>query len=525
MSSLLYRSGDDWTEEILERAWEEIEIIAKEELRASYYRPQIEIVTAKQMLDAYTSVGMPIYYKHWSYGKEFVLSEKAYKAGRMGLAYEMVINSDPCIAYLMEENNANVQTMVMAHASVGHSAVFKNNYLFKEHTDATAIIDYLNFAKNYVKLCEEKYGVEEVEYTLDACHALSVYGVDKYRKPKTLSPAQEEARALERFERELEDYDPVWAKVGKKKAKLEEPSEEIEKLPESQENILYYIEKNAPHLPGWKREIIRIVRKLSQYFAPQRATKVLNEGYASFCHYYIMTRLYEKGLIDAGSMLEFYSFHAGVLAQQRLGSFNPYKLGFSIFTDIKRLADEGEWVVKDSQRVWKAITDEDRELFPDLVGKDWVEATRNAMENYKDETFILQFLSPKVARDLQLFAFNDPGVEADEYEITEISNEKGFALLRTKLAQMYALDNLVPDVQVVSVDFKGTRKIILEHFVRDGKPLAIDDAKKVLQYTSDLWEYSAVLKTIEYNDEGKIVPLNLISLGKYSAKRRVDEAE
>src|ERR1035437_9868838 len=99
VNELIYKSGDDWTEEILTRAWEEIEIIAKEDLRSTYYKPQIEIVTAKQMLDAYTSVGMPIYYKHWSYGKEFVFSEKAYKAGRMGLAYEMVINSDPCIAY------------------------------------------------------------------------------------------------------------------------------------------------------------------------------------------------------------------------------------------------------------------------------------------------------------------------------------------------------------------------------------------------------------------------------------------
>lgn len=521
MSNLIYMSGADWTEQILADVWEQIEIIAKEELRAAYYRPQIEIVTAKQMLDAYTSVGMPIYYKHWSYGKEFVYSEKEYKAGRMGLAYEMVINSDPCIAYLMEENNANVQTMVMAHASVGHAAVFTNNYLFKLQTDASSIIDYLAFAKDYVRKCEEKHGQEEVEHVLDACHALSIYGVDKYKKPKKLSAVQEEIKALARFERELDEYDAVWEKVGKKKKIDIEIHEEsaIEPFKEPHENILYFIEKNAPHLPGWKREIIRIVRKLSQYFSPQRQTKVLNEGYASFCHYYIMNRLYEKGFIDAGSMLEFYAMHAGVIAQRKHNAFNPYKLGFLMFQDIKRLAEGGEWILKDSQRVWSPITDEDKFFFPDLVNTDWVETTRYAMENFKDETFISQYLSPTVARKLQMFAFNDPDIRSEDYHITAISNERGFKELRTKLASSYALENIIPDVQVTAVDYKGTRKLILEHFIKNQKPLAIEDAKKTLQYVADLWEYSAVLKTVEYNDESELVPLNLIALGKYSQKK------
>jgi stage V sporulation protein R len=475
------------------------------------------------MLDAYTSVGMPIYYKHWSYGKEFVFSEKSYKAGKIGLAYEMVINSDPCIAYLMEENNANLQTMVMAHANIGHSAVFKNNYLFKQHTDASSIVDYLNFAKNYIKKCEEKYGMEEVEHILDSCHSLLIYGVDKYKKPRILSPLQEEKRALERFERELDDYDPIWEKVGRKKKipDLKEHEEfEIDPFPEPFENILYFIEKNAPHLQGWKREIIRIVRNLSEYFSPQRVTKVLNEGWASFCHYFIMHRLYEKELIDAGSMLEFYSMHAGVLSQHKFSSFNPYKLGFSIFMDIKRLAEGGHWIVNDQQRIWEEITDEDRKYFPNLINTDWVETTRYAMENYKDETFILQYLSPKVARDLQMFAFNDPEASAEEYTVTDISNERGFRALRTKLANNYALENQIPDIQVTAVDYKGTRKLIIEHIVKNEKPLHIEDAKKVLQHVADLWEYSAVLKTFEYNEEGEAVPLNLIAFGKFSTKKK-----
>lgn len=524
--TLLFKAGEDWTPELLEVAWEQIEIIAREELRITYYKPQIEVVTARQMLDAYSSVGLPIYYKHWSFGKEFVANEKAYKAGKMGLAYELVINSDPCIAYLMEENDALVQTLVMAHASVGHSAVFKHNYLFKAHTDAATIVDYLNFAKMYLKKCEEKYGEEEVEAVLDACHALQSYGVDRYKKPKMLSPAQEEARALERFERELEDYDPVWAKVGvpikerNSKAIIKAISK-FEMLDEPQENILYFIEKNAPHLPIWKRETIRIVRKLGQYFSPQRATKVLNEGYATFCHYYIVNRLYDKGMLDGGSMIEFFATHNNVVNQQEMtAQFNPYKLGFSIFMDIKRICEGGNSGLHGE---WVPITDEDKFYFPNLIGKDWVDEVNYAMENFKDETFILQYLSPKVVRDLRLFAVNDPGSYADEYEVTDVSNEKGFQGLRQKLAAQHAVENYMPDVQITGVDGKGTRKIMLEHFVKRGKPLEYQDAKLITKYIADLWEYTAQLKTIEYDEHFEPQPLVITELGRYSDRDELNE--
>lgn len=529
MSKLLFSAGDDWTPEILDRAWEEIEIIAREELKVTYYKPQVEIVTARQMLDAYTSVGMPIYYKHWSFGKEFVRDEKAYKSGRMGLAYELVINSDPCIAYLMEENNALIQTLVMAHASVGHSAVFKNNYLFKQYTDASAIIDYLNFAKMYLKKCEEKYGEQEVELVLDACHALQDYGVDRYIKPKRLSPAEEESRALERFERELNDYDHVWEKVGQPlqqriadNNRVIKPLTKFEMLDEPQENILYFIEKNAPHLPAWKREIIRIVRKLAQYFQPQRATKVVNEGYATFTHFYIMNRLHEKGLIDGGTMIEFFATHNNVIMQYPMTTrFNPYKLGFSIFMEIKRICEGGH----ETPRGWVPITDEDRRLFPNLIGKNWVEEVNYAMENFKDETFILQYLTPRIVRELQLFAVNDPHLYAEAFEVTAVSDDRGFQDLRQKLAAQHAVENYTPDVQITGIDVKGSRKLMLEHFTKRGRPLDHLDAKLVTRYISNLWEYTVQLKTIEYDEDGNAVPLVITEFGRYSADEPDDDDE
>ena len=159
------------------------------ELGLDIYPNQIEVITAEQMLDAYSSVGMPLFYKHWSFGKHFAHQEAFYRKGLMGLAYEIVINSSPCISYLMEENTATMQTLVIAHAAFGHNHFFKNNYLFKQWTDADGILDYLDFAKGYVAQCEERHGRLAVEQTLDAAHALMSHGIDRYPGKKKLDLA------------------------------------------------------------------------------------------------------------------------------------------------------------------------------------------------------------------------------------------------------------------------------------------------------------------------------------------------
>src|SRR3979411_320716 len=178
--------GAEWDFPTLQRISDACEEIARSELGLDIYPNQIEVITAEQMLDAYSSVGMPLFYKHWSFGKQFAYHESSYRTGLMGLAYEIVINSSPCISYLMEENTATMQTLVIAHAAFGHNHFFKNNYLFKQWTDADGILDYLDFAKNYVMQCEERYGRTEVERTLDAAHALMSHGIDRYPGKRSL---------------------------------------------------------------------------------------------------------------------------------------------------------------------------------------------------------------------------------------------------------------------------------------------------------------------------------------------------
>lgn len=498
-SKLLFKAGADWSEELLQRCWEQCEIFAKEHLKQDYYPPQIEVVSAAQMLDAYTSSGLPIYYPHWSFGKELVRSEADYLKGHMGLAYEIVINSNPCIAYLMEENGALTQLLVIAHASIGHSAVFKNNYLFKTQTDAAGIIGYLSFAKRYILMCEERYGLAEVESVLDACHALSMYGVDNAKRHRKLNAEQEETKALESFAQQLYDYDVVWEKVGRglvTKVKGTQPDNVEGQLDEPAENILYYIEKNAK-IPKWKAELIRITRMIAQYFDPQRKTKVVNEGYATFTHYEFMHWAYDRGLIDEGSMLEFYQMHSGVTLQRPRTAFNPYKLGFEIFSTLKDVAING---CKDP---------EDEPYLGHLKGKPWQEVVQDAMMNYTDETFILQFLSPSVAKKLNMFAYRDHGIYDDVYVVTEVARAESFRALREKLAAQYHISRYKPDIQVVSHTKAGA--LTLKHFVVNNRPLNEDQATDVIVHASYLWGGSVELIMFVDNGEGDAVTPHVIS--------------
>src|SRR6201995_3530164 len=293
--------GADWDFATLQRVHDACEEIAKNELGIDVYPNQIEVITAEQMLDAYSSVGMPLFYKHWSFGKHFAHQEAFYRKGLMGHAYEIVINSSPCISYLMEENTATMQTLVIAHAAFGHNHFFKNNYLFKQWTDAEGILDYLDFAKAYVAQCEERHGRLAVEQTLDAAHALMSHGIDRYPGKKNLDLRAEEKRADERRQHEESAFNDLWRTVPTgpvKTAELLSSERRRSLLGLPQENILYFLEKAAPRLQPWQRELLRIVRHIAQYFYPQSQTKVMNEGTATDRQDCSRTALHDRGFIS-----------------------------------------------------------------------------------------------------------------------------------------------------------------------------------------------------------------------------------
>jgi len=489
--------GPEWNFELIGQTYHAIEEIGVGEMGLDIYKNQIEVITAEQMLDAYSSIGMPLMYRHWSFGKRFAKDETLYRKGARSLAFEIVINSDPCINYIMEENSMTMQCLVMAHAAMGHNHFFKNNYLFRQWTQADAILEYMAFAKKFVSDCEERFGVPAVEHVLDAAHALMNQGVSKTSGPRRkFDPRKEHEREMRRREYELEIYNELYRTLpGQDKPAVKDGNERSEeskaeqaalRLPE--ENLLYFLEKNAPKLEGWKRELLRIVRVLSQYFYPQRQTKVMNEGCATFCHYEIMQRMYEKGLVTDGSMLEFAHMHAAVVYQpgfseRHFSGLNPYALGYSMMRDIKRICLEP--------------TAEDKVWFPDFAGNpDYMSVLRQAWADFRDESFIHQYLSPHVMREMRLFQLKDEG-DKPAVRVQAIHDEQGYRQVRRMLARQYDVSQQDPDIQITDADLAGSRRLVMTHFVRDGILLDKDECDRTLMHVARLWGYRVRLVEVD----------------------------
>ena len=237
------------------------------------------------------------------------------------------------------------------------------------------------------------------------------------------------------------------------------------------------------------------MRLLSQYFYPQRQTKMMNEGCATFVHYEILNRLYERGQLTDGTMLEFLHSHSSVVFQpafndRRFSGINPYALGFAMMNDIRRIATEP--------------TSEDREWFPDFAGcGDWMGTLRQAWVDYRDESFILQFLSPKLMRDFRLFAVDDDAKES-AMDVAAIHNEQGYRDLRRRLARHYDVATQDPDLQVTDADLSGSRRLVLTHHVRNGVLLEKTEAERTLQYLAQLWGYRVKLVETE-GDGGRVL--------------------
>ena len=472
--------------------------IALGEMGLDIYPNQIEVITAEQMLDSYSSIGMPLMYRHWSFGKRFARDEAYYKRGMRSLAYELVINSDPCINYIMEENSMTMQALVLAHAAYGHNHFFKNNYQFQLWTQPDHIIDYLAFAKTLrgrVRGAARPGGGRERARCRPCADEPG-----REPRPAPASAQRRQARAGARRAPagarggDLRRHLPHAARDHEARTTAESAESQSEQrrigLPE--ENLLYFLEKNAPKLEDWQRELLRIVRLLSQYFYPQRQTKMMNEGCATFVHYEIMNRLYERGQLTDGTMLEFLHSHSSVIFQptfndRRFCGLNPYALGFAMMNDIRRICDRA-----DAPR-----TASGSPTSP-AAATGWGPCAQ-AWADFRDESFVLQYLSPKLIRDFRLFAVNDDAKEA-AMEVKAIHDEQGYKDVRRRLARHYDVAAQDPDLQVTDADLSGSRRLVLTHRVRNGVLLDKTEAERTLQYLAQLWGYR--VKLVEQDVEG-----------------------
>jgi len=436
-------------------AWNErIEVIVKN-IGLDFYPQEFEIIGYKDMLSYEAYIGMPSRYPHWSFGKSYEKNSTVYKYNLTGLPYEMVINSDPCIAYLMKENTLLLQILTIAHV-YGHNDFFKNNRLFKDGTRAASTVEMFKFHADMVRsyINDPSIGYEKVERILDAAHAIKLQ-TSRVIGEKRIQGEVLKQRLLDDYKNNNEVHSSLDAYV-----KLAFPN--LNKIPiEPEDDILYFIIKYGD-MEEWEKSLLEFVRQETAYFLPQIETKIMNEGWASFWHYNILKQL---DLPDE-LYLEFIKRHNDVIAPG-YGSINPYFIGFKIFEDIlKRYGKEKIFEVRALER---------------------------------DESFLRKYLTEELCLKLNLFEY---AAKEGNYVISEVADDSGFKNIRNTLASSCGVGT-VPLIRVSEMSQKD-KTLILEH-VFDGRELNIDYAEATLMYIYELWGHTVTLKTTQFGKEIRLV--------------------
>ncbi|MDP4146508.1 MAG: SpoVR family protein [Bacillota bacterium] len=434
----------DYTLSQLEQWSEKIEDMAKS-VGLDFYPQEFDIISYNDMIAYEVYVGMPSRYPHWSFGKAYEKIRTLYKYNLTGLPYEMVINSDPCLAYLMKDNTLLLQILTIAHV-YGHNDFFKNNRLFKEGTDAGYTLEMFkndaDIIRSYTN--DPSIGYENVEKILNAAHGIKLQ-TNRTVGMKSLSDEEMKKKLLAEYRQKCSRHS-----ILERYVKIDPP--DLNKIPlEPQDDVLYFI-ANYGDLSEWEKNILEIVRKETRYFIPQIETKIMNEGWASYWHYNILKKLD----LDTGLYLEFIKRHNDVIAPLE-GSINPYFLGFKMYEDlVKRYGEEKIFEVRMMER---------------------------------DESFIRRYLTQELCTELNLFEYVKRG---SDYIIKEVSDDNGWTYIRNNLSSSCGM-GMVPHIRVVDMS-RTDKTLTLEH-VYDGRELNLVYAEETLKYIVDLWGHKVMLKT------------------------------
>ena len=447
----LFMSEYAWSDLI---KWcEKIEETAKEE-GLNFYPQEFEVCNYEDMLCYETYTGMPSHYPHWSYGKAYERLKTFYQYNLSGLPYEMVINSNPCLAYLMKDNTLLLQILTMAHV-YGHNDFFRNNHLFVKGTRAELTIEMFKNHADRVRMyiADPSIGYEKVEKILDAAHALR-YQTNRLVGNVRLS-YQEIYKRKEKLQTILHSDHPL---LEEKQAQKQVNEEDIKKIPpEPEEDLLWFIGEYS-NLESWEKDLINIVRNETGYFLPQIETKIMNEGWASFWHYRLLSLIE----LPQDMQWEFFKRHNQVV-RPHIGGLNPYHIGFVIFKY--------------------------------LYEKHGKEKIFEAREIEKDSSFIRRYLNKELCEELNLFEYTK---NKDEFVVKEISDEEGWEPIRDHLAKIVGLGS-IPVVRIINYN-PIERHILLEHEY-DGRELEMNYASETLRYFARLWKGKVTLRTMINNEE------------------------
>jgi len=416
-----------------------------QEYGLDYYPQEFELIGFNEMIGYEAYVGMPSRYPHWSFGKSYEKSKTLYSLNLTGLPYEMVINSDPCLAYLMKDNTLLLQILTMAHV-YGHNDFFKNNRLFKEATNAKYTLEMFNLDAKIIRsyIDDPSIGYAKVERILDAAHAIR-YQIGRAIGVKELSDEEIKKNMLDEYEYKKENRS-----ILDVYEEIEVPN--VEKIPlEPDDDVMGFIIKHGA-LSEWEKSILKIVKRETEYFIPQIETKIMNEGWASYTHYNILKELD----LPQELHLEFLKRHNDVIAPM-IGGLNPYYIGFKIFEDLDM-----------------------------RYGRDKIFEVR---EIERDSSFLRRYLTKELCEELNLFEYNHRTFDT---VIEEISDDEGWKKIRDTLSYTAGMGN-IPYVRVIDLD-KKDYTLTLEN-IFDGRALELSYAKETLRYVQELWGHRVKLIT------------------------------
>jgi len=458
-----------WDEKIREKA---------AEFGLSWYTQEFEICDHLQMLSSMAYSGIPSHYPHWSYGKAYEKTKTLYDYGVSGLPYEMVIASNPAIAYLMRDNSLCLQILTMAHV-YGHNDFFKNNFTFGFAQHELILPTFkvrADRVRSYIE--DPSIGQEKVESILDAAHALS-FQCRRNLAIKKLSPEEERQRVAEAAQPQADPFQSIH-----KRQAYTPP--DLHKMPLSpEEDLLPFIRDHNPYLSEWEKDLLTIVHEEAQYFMALMETKIMNEGWASYWHREILNSLQ----LPQDIHLEFLVRHNQVVRPFPRG-INPYHLGLKLWDDIKRRHDDP--------------TPEEIERYGKPT-KTSTEALFEAREVDRDVSFLRRFLTEELMQEMDMFQYEPRG---DELVISKVSDKDSWRDVKETLLKNVGMGS-IPVIKIEDADYSHARTLYLKHY-HDGRDLQLEYAERALSYIHQLWGYEVVLETavngkkalLAYSDKG-----------------------
>ena len=453
-----------------------------------FFETVFEMVTYDQISQIAAYGGFPVRYPHWKFGMEYEHLSKSYEYG-LSKIYEMVINTDPCYAYLMEGNQLMDQKLVMAHV-YGHCDFFKNNVWFGK-TNRKMMDAMANHATRISRYMD-RYGVDVVENFIDKCLSLENL-IDRH---SVYNPVTNTVRAenpnnnkpvMLKYDREyMRDYINPPQFIAEQKQKAEEEAAKKQKFPaEPERDVLKFLLSYAP-LEEWQQDVLTIIREEAYYFAPQGMTKTMNEGWASYWHSKLMT---EKIMNDA-EIIDFADHHSGTVAMAPNG-YNPYKVGLELMREIEDRWNKGKF-----GREWEECDDiRERNNWDKKLGLGR-EKIFEVRKIYNDVTFIDEFLTEDFCVRNQLFVYKF-NKRTNQFEV----DTRDFKAIKAKL--LFHMTNFgQPIIKVLDANFENRGELLIGH-MWEGMDMQPDYLNETLKNLFFLWRRPVNLATV-MDGEGQL---------------------